>query len=162
MACAKFFTLSTSFRAVVRRSLATHNRLLHGACPSNREKENTDIAAKWEKTSFRNKVFPKPRYVDPTSDVGFKRIFRDDLLAIDFLNTILDLKGEHRIIQIFQQDHTHTAPLSTNRSVIFDFHCTTASGEVVVVECQRDSQAHFVSRTFLYMGHEWVSQGQIV
>ena len=76
------------------------------------------------------------KYINPFTDVGFKKIFGQEInkdLLIDFLNSLL--KGER-----FKDD----------RSLIYDVYCETDSGEKIIVEMQNKSQPYFKSRSIYY------------
>jgi len=50
-----------------------------------------------KKSTTSKSVVPKPKgagvFIDPRTDFGFKRLFGDKELMIDFLNSVLELKG---------------------------------------------------------------------
>ena len=68
------------------------------------------------------------KYINPFTDVGFKRIFGQELskpLLLDFLNSL------------FEED----------RSLIYDIYCETDDGEKIIVEMQNKSQPFFKNRS---------------
>ena len=68
------------------------------------------------------------KYINPFTDIGFKRIFGQELskpLLLDFLNSL------------FEED----------RSLIYDIYCETDDGEKIIVEMQNKSQPFFKNRS---------------
>lgn len=98
------------------------------------------------------------RYLDPTNDVAFKKLFGSEELLISFLNATLDLKVGHKIkkIQFLPKDQ---APLIKDaKSTILDIKCTDEEGKQYIVEMQNRKVPSFVKRAQLYAAHSYVSQ----
>lgn len=77
------------------------------------------------------------RFINPFTDVGFKRIFGQAIhkeLLIDFLNDLL--VGEKRITDITFLDKELLPDFSGDRGVIYDIYCTNEDGEQFIVEMQ--------------------------
>ena len=73
----------------------------------------------------------KPKYINPFTDYGFKKIFEvepnKDLL-LDFLNELLrDKEGEIKEISYLSNEHL---PIDVgDRKAIFDLYCTNEKGD---------------------------------
>ena len=103
------------------------------------------------------------RFINPFTDVGFKRIFGQEVnkdLLIDFLNGLL--YGERHIEDLTFLDKEQLPDLSTtaDRSLIYDIYCRTSTGEHIIVEMQNKSQNHFKERAVYYMSNSIVNQGK--
>lgn len=62
-----------------------------------------------------------PRFINPFSDWGFKKIFGQEInkdLLIKFLNDLLD--GEHHIIDLVFKDKEQLPELVEMRGIIYD------------------------------------------
>ena len=77
------------------------------------------------------------KFINPFTDVGFKKIFGQEMtkdLLIDFLNDLL--VDEKHIIDITFLDKEILPEYMGDRGVIYDIYCTTESGEQFIVEMQ--------------------------
>ena len=77
------------------------------------------------------------RFINPFTDMGFKRIFGQEVnknLLIDFLNDLLE--GEKRIIDITFLDKEQLGTTADDRSCIYDIYCENENGERFIVEIQ--------------------------
>ena len=98
------------------------------------------------------------RYLDPTNDYAFKKLFSQQDRLISFLNAILELKSGHKIrqIQLLPKDQ---APLIKDaKSTILDVKCTDEEGKQYIVEMQNRNYPSFIKRIQLYASHSYVSQ----
>lgn len=101
-----------------------------------------------------------PRFINPFSDWGFKKIFGQEInkdLLIKFLNDLLD--GEHHIIDLVFKDKEQLPELVEMRGIIYDIYCTTDKGEHIIVEMQNRYQPFFTDRTIYYASRDIVNQG---
>lgn len=101
------------------------------------------------------------RYLDPTVDFVFKKIFGDKShkeVTIDFLNTILENKGEHRIVAIDFNDTFNRKENKSDRLSIVDVRCTDQAGKTYIVEMQADFEPDFRQRCQYYVSCELSSQ----
>ena len=92
------------------------------------------------------------RFINPFTDVGFKRIFGQAIhkeLLIDFLNDLLI--GEKRITDITFLDKELLPDFSGDRGVIYDIYCTNEDGEQFIVEMQNREQTFFRERALYYL-----------
>ena len=88
------------------------------------------------------------KYINPFTDVGFKRIFGQDLskpLLLDFLNSLFE--GEKHIANLTFLDKEQPALFEEDRSLIYDIYCETDDGEKIIVEMQNKSQPFFKNRS---------------
>ena len=101
------------------------------------------------------------KFINPFTDMGFKRIFGQELskpLLIDFLNNLLT--GERHIVDVQFLDKEQVGRFDEDRSPIYDFYCLTDSGEHIIVEMQNREQPHFRERTLYYSAEAIVRQGE--
>ena len=98
------------------------------------------------------------RYVDPTNDVIFKKIFSDKDRLIDFLNAVLRLKEGEKIQKIDFISQEELPNFKSGRRSIFDIKCTDQSKKTYIVEMQNKPEASFLNRVQCYAAHTYVSQ----
>jgi predicted transposase/invertase (TIGR01784 family) len=95
------------------------------------------------------KIFTK--YIDPTTDFGFKKLFGEEEskpVLKRFLFDVLELP--HPIVEItfFPTELLPGTP--QERKGIFDVYCRDESGREFIVEMQKARQLHFRDRTLYY------------
>ena len=101
------------------------------------------------------------RFINPFTDVGFKRIFGQEInkdLLIDFLNSLL--AGEKHIMDIRFLDKELLGNTVEDRSCIYDVYCTNQDGEQFIVEMQNRSQQNFRERALFYLSQAIARQGE--
>ena len=101
------------------------------------------------------------KFINPFSDVGFKRIFGQELskpLLLDFLNSLFE--GEKRIVNLTFLDKEQPALFEEDRSLIYDIYCETDEGEKIIVEMQNKSQPYFKNRSIYYVSESIARQGE--
>ena len=101
------------------------------------------------------------KFINPFTDVGFKRIFGQEVskdLLISFLNTLLE--GERCITDLNFLDKEQLSETDIDRSLIYDIYCTTDTGEHIIVEMQNRAQAYFKERALLYLSKSVVGQSK--
>ena len=101
------------------------------------------------------------KYINPFTDIGFKRIFGQDVskpLLIDFLNNLLE--GERHIVDLTLLDKEQLAEYANDRSLIYDIYCETDTGEKIVVEMQNRTQPYFKRRSIFYAAQALSRQGE--
>ena len=101
------------------------------------------------------------KYINPFTDVGFKRIFGQELskpLLLDFLNSLFE--GEKRIVNLTFLDKEQPALFVEDRSLIYDIYCETDEGEKIIVEMQNKSQPFFKNRSIYYVSESIARQGE--
>ena len=102
-----------------------------------------------------------PRFINPFTDVGFKRIFGQEInkdLLIDFLNSLL--AGEKHITDIHFLDKEVLGETIEDRNSIYDIYCTDKHGEQFIVEMQNRSHKNFRERALFYLSRAIVRQGE--
>ncbi|WP_080905490.1 Rpn family recombination-promoting nuclease/putative transposase [Parabacteroides sp. Marseille-P3160] len=101
------------------------------------------------------------RFINPFTDVGFKKIFGQEInkdLLIEFLNDLL--VGEKAIKDITFLDKELLPEFMGDRGVIYDIYCTTEKGEHFIVEMQNRQQINFRERALFYLSHTVARQGE--
>ena len=101
------------------------------------------------------------RFINPFTDMGFKRIFGQEVnknLLIDFLNNLLE--GEKRIIDITFLDKEQLATAADDRSCIYDIYCENENGERFIVEMQNRGHRNFKERAIYYLSRTIANQGR--
>ena len=88
-------------------------------------------------------------YIDPLTDFGFKRLFGDKDLMIDFLSGVLDIKGG--IKDLTYAPTIRTGISKDDRTTIFDLYFTTGTGEHIIVEMQTCWHKNYRQRTIVYL-----------
>lgn len=101
------------------------------------------------------------KFINPFTDVGFKKIFGQEVtkdLLIDFLNDLL--VDEKSIKDITFLDKELLPEYMGDRGVIYDIYCTTENGEQFIVEMQNRQQINFKERALFYLSHTITRQGE--
>jgi len=101
------------------------------------------------------------KFINPFTDVGFKRIFGQEInkdLLIDFLNALLE--GERQVKDITFLDKEQLQVFEDDRKLIYDVYCTDENGEQFIVEMQNQSHLNFRSRTVYYLSQAIARQGE--
>lgn len=101
------------------------------------------------------------KFINPFTDVGFKRIFGQEVskdLLIDFLNDLL--VDERHIKDIRFLDKELLPEFEGDRGVIYDIYCTDENGDHFIVEMQNKQQINFKERTLFYLSHAITRQGE--
>jgi predicted transposase/invertase (TIGR01784 family) len=97
-------------------------------------------------------------FIYPLTDWGFKKIFGDKELLMDFLNSLLE--GERVITEL---EYLNTEQLSEEydgRRTVYDLYCKTDTGEYIIVEMQNRQQTYFKDRALYYMAKSVVQQAK--
>lgn len=91
------------------------------------------------------------RYIDPTTDFGFKRLFgQEDSKAIlkQFLFDMLGLKHPIEDLSYIPGEQLPAAP--EDRISVYDVYCVDSAGQRFIVEMQRNRQVNFKERALYY------------
>ena len=102
-----------------------------------------------------------PKFINPFTDVGFKRIFGQEInkdLLIDFLNALLE--GERQVKDIQFLDKELLPMYENDRRLIYDVYCTDENGEQFIVEMQNKEHVNFRERTIFYLSQAIARQGE--
>ena len=103
-----------------------------------------------------------PKFINPFTDFGFKKIFGEEAnkdLLISFLNELLKAEGEV-IKQLTFNKNERLAQSSVDRKVIYDLFCENEKGEKFIVEMQKAKQEFFKDRMIYYSSFVINEQGQ--
>jgi predicted transposase/invertase (TIGR01784 family) len=84
-------------------------------------------------------------YMNPLTDFGFKKIFGDRELLIDFLNSMLP-EANIRDIRYSPTEQVEWE----ERKAVYDLLCINEQGEYFLVEVQRVRQTYFADRALFY------------
>jgi len=101
------------------------------------------------------------RYLDPTNDVSFRKLFGTEehkYLLISFLNSILDLKEERKIKQVELLPKDQAPLIKETKASILDVKCTDERNIQYIVEMQNKKVPGFIKRTQFYVAHSYVTQ----
>lgn len=101
------------------------------------------------------------RFINPFTDVGFKKIFGQEVskeLIIDFLNDLLE--GERNIRDIRFLDKELLPEIEGDRGTVYDIFCISDTGEYFIVEMQNIRQINFSDRALYYLSRAIARQGQ--
>ncbi|WP_341794750.1 Rpn family recombination-promoting nuclease/putative transposase [Rickettsia endosymbiont of Rhinocyllus conicus] len=90
------------------------------------------------------------RYLDPTNDVAFKKLFTDKARLISFLNNIMRLPEELRIIDLEYISNEQVPDLGQNKRSIVDVKVKDNSGNIYIVEMQNGYADAFLARVQFY------------
>lgn len=93
----------------------------------------------------------KPKYINPYTDFGFKKLFGEEAskpLLIDFLNSLLPLSSQ--IKDLAFKNTEQLGQTTTDRKSLFDIYCESLTGEKFIVELQKAKQNFFKERTIYY------------
>ena len=100
------------------------------------------------------------RYISPTTDFGFKRLFGDPRIMKGFLNALFDSKKLNIVIEDLEYiDKDELGTVKKNRGVIYDLRCKTTTGEEIIVEMQNEGQDFFENRIIYYLARAVSNQG---
>ena len=120
-----------------------------------------NLLISWKSIIFATKKRDMAKYINPFTDVGFKRIFGQELskpLLLDFLNSLFE--GEKHIVNLTFLDKEQPALFEEDRSLIYDIYCETDDGEKIIVEMQNKSQPFFKNRSIYYVSESIARQGE--
>lgn len=93
-----------------------------------------------------------PKYINPVTDFGFKRIFKDEEITRGFLNALLQkYDPATHIKSVTITDGELDEASKAIRRVVYDVHCTTDTGEEFVIEMQNEAQEFFQERIVYYL-----------
>ena len=101
------------------------------------------------------------KFINPFTDVGFKRIFGEEFSKpslLDFLNALL--VGERVITDLTFLDKEQQAMFEGDKSPIYDILCETDNKEKIIVEMQNREQPNFKDRMLFYAAEAIVRQGE--
>jgi predicted transposase/invertase (TIGR01784 family) len=98
------------------------------------------------------------RYLDPTNDVAFKRIFSHKDRIMDFLNAILSKYIESEIIDLAFIPNEEVPDVGQGKRSVMDLRVQCSNGNIYIVEMQNRYDPEFINRMQYYGAHSLVSQ----
>ena len=107
------------------------------------KKQETSNSSKMEKEE-------KAVMLNPFCDEGFKRIFGDKILLMDFLNSFVDTEAS--IVDLTYENKELVSEENDRRSIIFDLFCKLDNGKHVIIEMQNAWQKFYSNRSLMYTG----------
>ncbi|WP_425360417.1 MULTISPECIES: Rpn family recombination-promoting nuclease/putative transposase [unclassified Candidatus Tisiphia] len=98
------------------------------------------------------------KYLDPTNDSLFKKIFSDLERLKEFLNSILDLPEKHRIKEINFLSLEHLPRIHQGKRSVFDLKVKDESDHWYIIEMQKRNETDYLKRLQYYSAHSYVQQ----
>jgi predicted transposase/invertase (TIGR01784 family) len=99
------------------------------------------------RTNDRKETEDGTIYLNPLTDFGFKKIFGDKELLINFLNETIQ---QAQIVDVEYKPTEQLGDWDTERKAVLDLLCTNDKGEYFLVEMQRTMQKFFADRALFY------------
>jgi predicted transposase/invertase (TIGR01784 family) len=106
----------------------------------------------------KGRKFMVERYLDPTNDVAFKKVFSSKERLKDFLNAVLRLEEGCKITDLDFISQEELPDFKVGRRSLFDIKCVDQAGKSYIVEIQNRSESAFLNRIQCYASHTYVSQ----
>jgi predicted transposase/invertase (TIGR01784 family) len=103
----------------------------------------------------------RPIFADPKTDFVFKRIFGSEVhkpLLIELLNALLELSGDHRVIDLQYLAPEQRVPVEELKMSVVDVKCFDQSGRHYVVEMQVLNVEGFEKRVVYNASKAYVTQ----
>ncbi len=98
----------------------------------------------------------KPRYINPLTDFGFKKIFGNIEIMTEFLNDVI--QPQSPIVNIESINKEINPDNIELENVIYDMLCRSADGSEFIVEMQKQEHACFCDRVVYYMARSISNQ----
>lgn len=99
------------------------------------------------------------RFLDLTNDLAFKKVFSYKTTLIAFLNTILDLKDAHEIVDLeYIAQEEVPVRLDEQKRAIMDVRCLTKNNIYFIVEMQNCAEKAFAKRVQFYAANTYTNQ----
>lgn len=104
------------------------------------------------------------KYIDPTSDLGFKLLFGREKISEpvlkDLLNALLcNCEGFEEITSVSYLNNERSPEWKDGKSIRYDILCETAAKHRFIVEMQKASQPKFLDRAAFYVSRGVAEQG---
>lgn len=93
-------------------------------------------------------------FMDPKYDTAFKKLFganNHKNVTMAFLNTILEYKGDERIVSVEFANNERGALIVGYKETILDIYCIDAAGRHFIIEMQNAKQSAFEKRLETYI-----------
>jgi len=101
------------------------------------------------------------KFLDPTNDVAFKRVFGSEKnkdILIHFVNDILELKKDDRIKTVTFLSTVQEPEIASKKQSIVDILCVDEKGTKIIVEMQVSPQEGFEKRAQYYAAKAYSRQ----
>ncbi|HJD55829.1 MAG TPA: Rpn family recombination-promoting nuclease/putative transposase [Rickettsia endosymbiont of Pyrocoelia pectoralis] len=98
------------------------------------------------------------RYLDPTNDSLFKKIFRDLEKLKEFINAVLKLPDGLRIKEIEFIPVEQVPVIDKGKKSVFDLKVKDEAGNWYIVEMQKRNESNYLKRLQYYSAHSYVQQ----
>ena len=98
------------------------------------------------------------RYLDPTNDVAFKKLFRDKARLIDLLNNILRLPVGSKIIELDYVPTEQMPLFIEGKRSIFDLKVRDEGQRWYIIEMQRKMEKDYLNRAQYYGCYSYINQ----
>jgi len=101
------------------------------------------------------------QFVDVTTDIAFKKIFGSDQhkdILIGFLNAVLDLHGEKRIMDVTLKNPWQPPEIAILKETILDIKAVDNRGVSFIVEMQVEKKYSFQKRAQYYTAKAYTRQ----
>ncbi|WP_341793296.1 MULTISPECIES: Rpn family recombination-promoting nuclease/putative transposase [unclassified Rickettsia] len=98
------------------------------------------------------------RYLDPTNDSLFKKIFHDLGRLKEFINNILDLPEGYRIKEIEFIPVEQLPNIDRGKRSVFDLKVKDESGNWYIIEMQKRNESDYLKRVQYYSAHSYTQQ----
>lgn len=99
------------------------------------------------------------RYLNPRSDVVFKKIFGEHAhLLISFLNSLLPLPADGQIVSLDYLPTEQIPNIPVLKRTIVDVKCTDQQGRIFIVEMQIEWTTYFMQRMLFGASQAYVNQ----
>ena len=98
------------------------------------------------------------RYLDPTNDVAFKRLFSNKERLISLLNSILQLKEGSKINELDYIPLEQMPLFKDGKRSIFDLKVKDQAGRWYIIEMQRTVKTEYINRVQFYGSYSYINQ----
>jgi len=98
------------------------------------------------------------RYLDPTNDVAFKKLFSNKDRLINLLNSILKLSEGSRIKELDYIPQEQMPLFLDGKRSIFDLKVKDEAGRWYIIEMQRKMERDYINRVQFYSSYSYVNQ----
>ena len=98
------------------------------------------------------------RYLDPTNDVAFKKLFNNKERLINLLNSILNLTKGNRIKELDYIPVEQMPLFSDGKRSIFDLKEKDEAGRWYIIEMQRKTEKDYINRVQFYGSYSYINQ----
>lgn len=98
------------------------------------------------------------RYLDPTNDVAFKKLFSNKDRLINLLNSLLRLSKESKIQELDYIPQEQMPLFLDGKRSIFDLKVKDKTGRWYIIEMQRKMERDYVNRVQFYGSYSYINQ----